>query len=209
MPHKLAQPQSSFILGITGGIGCGKTTVTNQFAALGIDIIDADIVAREVVTPPSSALDSIAAHFGPRVIQADGTLNRAALREIIFADDSSKLWLNDLLHPIIRHSIEQQLQASQSPYVILVAPLLFENQLEKLVDQTLVIDISEAEQIARTCLRDQVDAVQVKAIIASQIPRQQRLDRADHILCNDGDKDRLEAKIKTLHQQFLTFAQAK
>ena len=139
---------------MTGGIGSGKTTIANFFADLGIDIIDADIAARKVVEPKSNALGRISHHFGPQFIQADGTLNRPLLRSRIFSNDTDKLWLNNLLHPLIRQTMLNEIQQSQSPYCLLVAPLLIENNLQSLVQRILVIDISEVEQIKRAVLRD-------------------------------------------------------
>jgi len=134
------------VIGLTGGIGSGKTTIADFFADLGIDIIDADIAARKVVEPKSSALVQISQHFGLQFIQADGTLNRSLLRSRIFSNDTDKLWLNNLLHPLIRQTMLNEIQQSKSPYCLLVAPLLIENNLQSLVQRILVIDISEVSK---------------------------------------------------------------
>ena len=172
------------VIGLTGGIGSGKTTIANFFAGLGIDIIDADIAARKVVEPKSNALVKISQHFGPQFIQADGTLNRQSLRSRIFSNDIDKLWLNNLLHPLIRQTMLNEVQQSQSSYCLLVAPLLIENNLQSLVQRILVIDISEDEQIKRAVLRDPSSKEEIMRIIASQIPRKERMNYADDIIDN-------------------------
>lgn len=176
---------SKMIIGLTGGIGCGKTTVSNFFAELGIDVIDADIAARIVVQPGKDALVAIEQRFGSDIIAADGQLNRAKLRRQIFSQPDDKTWLNNLLHPLIRQEIISQLRTAKSDYCLLVAPLLLENKLDKLVDRVLVVDVDEASQIARTIARDTSSETEVKRIIASQIPREQRLKYADDIIKNE------------------------
>lgn len=200
---------SQFIVGLTGGIGSGKTTVANLFADLGVELVDADIVAREVVAPPSPALAQIAAHFGTDILLADGNLNRALLRQKIFSNESEKQWLNQLLHPLIRQRLLQQLAAASSPYVILVAPLLIENNLQPLVDQLLVVDVDPELQLSRTAKRDQVATSQVVAIMASQCSRQQRLDAASQILNNDLPVATLPVRVAALHQIYSTMAAEK
>jgi len=145
---------AKFVVGLTGGIGCGKTTVANMFAALEVQLIDADIIAREVVEPNTSALTKIKSYFGSTVILPDGGLNRAKLRQIVFSCDENKQWLNQLLHPLIRQSILDKIALSTSIYCILVAPLLLENKLTHLVNRVLVIDIDEKTQLERTLVRD-------------------------------------------------------
>lgn len=173
------------VIGLTGGIGSGKTTVANIFADLGIDIIDADIAARQVVAPESSALIQISKHFGQQFIQTDGTLNRPLLRSQIFANEQDKLWLNSLLHPLIRQTMLTEIQHSKSPYCLLVAPLLIENNLQSLVKRILVIDINEDEQIKRAVLRDPSSKEEIIKIIASQISRKKRLNYADDVIDNN------------------------
>jgi dephospho-CoA kinase len=195
---------SKFIVGLTGGIGSGKTTVANMFASLGVDLVDADIVARQVVAPQSLALRSIAEHFGSQYILNDGTLDRVKLRDKIFTNEQEKHWLNNLLHPLIRTELLQQLQATQSAYSILVAPLLIENKLTQYVDRTLVVDISEQQQINRTMARDHNSKEQVQNIIKSQVSRQQRLVVADDIIDNNPlNLFTLQAQVERLHQFYL------
>ncbi|MEW7865681.1 dephospho-CoA kinase [Aeromonas diversa] len=196
-----------YIVALTGGIGSGKTTVANRFAALGIDIIDADLVARQVVEPGSLALSAIAAHFGSDILDEKRVLNRRVLRERIFANPDEKAWLNALLHPLIREEMMRQCQQATSPYCLLVVPLLVENRLTGLGQRVLVIDVDEAVQIERTCQRDQISQQQAEAILASQANRDERLAVADDVIVNqDRSEAELEHEILTLHQQYLTFA---
>lgn len=198
---------SNFIIGLTGGIGSGKTTVTNFFAELGVDIIDADIIAREVVQVGSPALIAIKNQFGVEYILEDGALNRPLLRQRIFSNEQDKVWLNDLLHPLIREQLISQTKAAKSDYCILVAPLLIENNLHQMVNHVLVVDISEEQQIARTTKRDNNSIQQVKAIIASQACREARLAVADDVINNDESSlDDVKKSVIQLHQQYLTFA---
>jgi dephospho-CoA kinase len=177
---------SQFIVGLTGGIGSGKTTVTNIFAELGIDIIDADIAARIVVEPGSEALVAIAQYFGTEYIDNTGQLDRTKLRSRIFSTPEDKSWLNSLLHPLIRQEILAQIARSTSCYCILVAPLLLENNLQTLVNRVLVVDIEEQSQIERTVARDPSSPEEVASIIASQLPRTERLSFADDIINNEN-----------------------
>ncbi len=177
---------SKLVIGLTGGIGSGKTTITNYFGELGIEIIDADIIAREVVAVNSPALKAIAHHFGNDYLLADGQLNRALLRSRIFSNEADKQWLNNLLHPLIRHNIVEQTKEAKSEYCILVAPLLIENNLLELVDRVLIVDVSETTQISRTLLRDNSSEQEIKAIIASQTNRTARVNAADDIINNDN-----------------------
>ncbi|MCL1078766.1 dephospho-CoA kinase [Parashewanella spongiae] len=199
---------SHFIVGLTGGIGSGKTTVANLFAEQGIDLIDADIVAREVVEPGSEGLAAIVEHFGEHVLQSDGQLDRSALRECIFSQPKQRLWLNECLHPLIRKRMLELIKQSTSAYAVLVVPLLFENGLDSLVDRTLVVDISPELQIKRTQDRDGVDKGQIENIIRSQMPRQQRLDKTDDIIDNQGEIQEIEQTVFALHKQYLSLSKA-
>jgi|TARA_B110000091_G_scaffold187622_1_gene208945 dephospho-CoA kinase len=194
---------AKFIVGLTGGIGSGKTTVANMFADLGVDIIDADLIAREVVQPNSKALIAIAQYFGNDYINEDGQLNRSLLRTNIFSHPDNKLWLNNLLHPLISQNIMSALAVSQSVYCLLVAPLLLENQLDKLVKAVLVIDTSEALQLSRTLSRDTSTKEEVQAIINSQISRADRVAAADHIIDNSNTNfDSVRQQVMTLDGYF-------
>lgn len=198
---------SPWVLGLTGGIGCGKTAVSNMFEQLGITIVDADIIARQVVKPKSDGLNAIVRKFGQSILLRDGTLNRSALRERIFTNTADKEWLNNLLHPLIRNKIHNDLTVAKSPYVVLVAPLLFENGLDKLCNRTLLIDIPQSVQIERTASRDNVSLEQVKAIIAAQMSREDKQKKADDILNNDRALNDVNHDLLTLHKRYLHMAQ--
>ncbi|MCJ2366568.1 dephospho-CoA kinase [Aeromonas dhakensis] len=196
-----------YVVAITGGIGSGKTTVANQFAELGIEVVDADIIAREVVEPGTPALAAIAAHFGADVIAPDGRLDRRQLRERVFTDPQAKGWLNALLHPLIRSEMQRQCAAARSPYCLLVVPLLVENRLTALANRVLVIDVDEATQIERTCRRDGVSREQAEAILAAQASRTERLAAADDVLDNrNGTPEAIKSRIFALHETYLAFA---
>lgn len=198
-----------YVVGVTGGIGSGKTAATERFAAHGIAIVDADVAARVVVEPGTSALTQIAEHFGTKILLADGSLDRAALRKIIFADTQEKAWLEQLLHPLIAAEVQRQLRAATSPYVIFVSPLLVESEQKKFCDRILVIDAPEALQLERTVLRDKNDAAQVQRIIASQASREHRLQFADDVIENTGSLEHLSRQVAALHERYLQLAAAK
>ncbi|UCM61258.1 dephospho-CoA kinase [Aeromonas hydrophila] len=196
-----------YVVAITGGIGSGKTTVANQFAELGIEVVDADVIAREVVEPGTPALATIAAHFGSEVIAPAGQLDRRRLRERVFTDPQAKGWLNALLHPHIRTEMQRQCAAARSPYCLLVVPLLVENRLTALANRVLVIDVDEATQIERTCRRDGVSREQAQAILAAQASRAERLAAADDVLDNqNGTPEAIKSRILALHETYLAFA---
>lgn len=198
-----------FVVGVTGGIGSGKTAATNAFAALGIDIVDADMVAREVVEPGTPALEKIAEHFGESILQPDHSLDRAALRQIVFKDLSEKEWLEKLLHPLIAEEIQKQLQQAKSRYVIFVSPLLAETSQKQFCDHILVIDVPEGIQLQRTIQRDNNSAEQVQRIIAAQVDRKQRLQYADDVIENTGTVEQLQQRVKEMHAHYLIFAEQK
>ncbi|WP_426358418.1 dephospho-CoA kinase [Pseudocolwellia sp. HL-MZ19] len=194
------------VVGLTGGIGSGKTTVANMFNALGVELIDADIIAREVVEPESFALDKIKQHFGDDFIQVDGYLDRTKLRHKVFSSEVDKQWLNNLLHPLIRESILSKISNSSGQYCILVAPLLFENNLTQYVNRTLVIDVAESIQIERTVKRDNSNAKVIESIIASQISRDERLKLADDIIDNSTtDLSLIAKKVNDLNRLYLSY----
>lgn len=195
---------ASWILGLTGGIGSGKSAISAMFEELGIQVVDADIVAREVVEPGSVGLTKITAHFGDEILTTDGSLDRAKLRAIIFADESQKQWLNNLLHPLIRESMLAQLQQATSQYVILVAPLLFENGLDKFCDHTLLIDVPVEVQITRTTARDNISVELAKQIIASQMPRADKQQKATDTLDNNRLLSEVKIDVQKLHEKYLT-----
>lgn len=199
----MGQAANPFVIGVTGGIGSGKTAATDAFIALGINVVDADLMSREVVKPGKPALAAIAEHFGQNILQADGWLDRKALREVIFHDASEKKWLESLLHPLIRQEIITRLQSSESPYTLLSSPLLLETDQHKLCNRVLLIDAPEALQLQRTLERDHSSADTVRAIMASQFSRQQRLDMADDVIVNDTDLASLHNAVLTMHEKYL------
>ncbi len=191
-------------LGLTGGIGSGKSAVAAQFAALGVDVVDADQAARWVVEPGRPALAAIAEHFGEQVLQADGQLNRSALRELIFQSPAERSWLERLLHPLIAAETAQFLANAKPPYAIMVSPLLIESGQYKLTQRILVVDVPEKLQIERTMQRDRLSAEQVRAIMAAQATRETRLSHANDILVNDRDLAWVEQEVERLHAFYLT-----
>lgn len=196
------------IVGLTGGIGSGKTLVSDYFKSLGITVVDADVVSRQVVEPGTEALQKIAAHFGEGMLNADGSLNRRALRNIIFNNPEHKQWLENLLHPLIGMETARQLQASQSAYTIFVSPLLLEIGQDKMTNRVLVVDAPEALQVTRTSQRDNTSPKDVQTIMDTQSSRQKRLEMADDVISNASDIDSLHHKIDDLHQQYLALARA-
>lgn len=194
------------IVGLTGGIGSGKSTVAEQFAKLNVDQVDADQLSREVVQPGSEALQAIAARFGPGILTSTGELNRPALREIVFADEQQRLWLEALLHPLIGQLLQERLQQCQPPYCLLVSPLLLETRQHELVDRVLVVDVSEATQLQRALRRDCSDEDTIRGIMSAQLPRQERLARADDVLDNEPAADTLESRVAALHEHYLKLA---
>ncbi|AEY02831.1 dephospho-CoA kinase [Oceanimonas sp. GK1] len=197
----------SYVVGLTGGIGSGKSTVANLFAERGVDIIDADIIAREVVAPGEPALAAIAEHFGAGVITDRGELDRRALRDRVFGHPQEKDWLNALLHPLIRERMVAACAASTSPYCLLVVPLLVENKLTGLCNRVLVVDVSPEVQLARTVKRDQAVEAQIRAIMAAQASREQRLAAADDVIDNNSpDQTELQSEVMRLHQQYSALA---
>lgn len=197
------------IVALTGGIASGKTTVANWIAQQGIDCIDADVIARQIVEPGQEALSVISNHFGEQILTNDGQLNRRKLREHIFNNPDERRWLENCLHPRIKAQIKAQLSLSTTPYTLLIVPLLIESGLEKLADRVLVVDIDPQEQLKRICQRDEVSLSQAKQIVATQSARQERLNIADDVIYNDGSMDELKQKTISLHRQYLQLAQAK
>lgn len=192
-----------FIVGITGGIGSGKTAVSDRFATYDIDVVDADLCARVVVEKGKPALAEIIQHFGEGIVNAAGELDRALLRQKVFANADDKQWLESLLHPLIADELMHQLNIAKSPYVILASPLLIESQQYLMCDEVIVVDVPEALQVERTMLRDNNDAEQVKRIIASQTGRQQRLEKASIVIENTAGLDKLDHAVAEHHAQFL------
>lgn len=193
------------VIGLTGGIGSGKSTVARLFGDLGVHWVDADDVAREVVEPGTPALARIAEHFGEGILTPEGALNRAQLRGIVFQEPEERVWLEELLHPIIREELIRQLNPEnyQLPYVLLVSPLLLETDQHELVDRIVVIDVPRDVQVERTMARDTNSREQVERIIAAQMSREDRLARADEVIDNDRPLDDVTRQVRELHERLL------
>lgn len=198
-----------YIVALTGGIGSGKTTIANEFAKLGVPLVDADVIARQVVEPNTPALDAIKSHFGKEIISSDGTLNRGRLREIIFSNTDEKNWLNTLLHPLIQQETQKQLEQANYPYVLWVVPLLIENNIYQLANRVLVVDVTPEEQIERTIKRDNISLQQVTNILSSQVSRETRLSYADDVITNHTGDTSITDKVANLHSKYLTLAKIK
>jgi dephospho-CoA kinase len=193
-----------FTVGLTGGIGSGKSTVADSFAARGVPIIDTDVLARALTASEGPALEAIRATFGESVIQADGALDRAALRRRVFADAGARHQLEAILHPLIKHCVERAREQLTAPYVLIVIPLLVETAgYWDLLDRVLVVDCSEDLQIARVMARSGLDRDEVRAIQAAQASRAERLAAADDVIDNSGSQESLDAQVAKLHQRYL------
>lgn len=192
----------TLLVGLTGGIGSGKSTVCALFAELGVPIIDADAIAREIVRPGTPALEEIAGAFGKAALAEDGTLKREVLRATVFGDPGRRRELEGILHPRIRAEIDRRLRRIDSPYCVVCVPLLFEAGWREVVDRALVVDAPPPLQIARTTARDGLTAAAVEAIMRAQAPREARLAQADDVITNDGDLAQLRARVAILHDQY-------
>jgi len=190
-----------YIVGITGGIGSGKTTVSRMFAELGAKVIDADVVSRDLLSPGSPALVEVEQYFGKPLFN-NGVLDRAKLREIIFTNQVARAWLEQLLHPRIRAEIQRQIAEADNACILLSAPLLLESKGYDFVDVVLIVDAPEALQRSRTITRDNVTAEVVANIMAAQMAREDRLMSADIIIHNDADLAHLQRQVAALFQRF-------
>ena len=197
-----------FVVGITGGIGSGKSAVTDYLETKGITVVDADKVARVVVEPGTSGLAVIAEHFGHDILLPDGTLNRAALRKVVFDNPEERKVLEGITHPLIREEIARQLSEAGSPYVVLASPLLLESGQSSFADYVVVVDVPESVQLSRTMTRDDNSEQLVKSIMAVQLDRETRLARSDTSISNEGTLEELHTRVDALHTDLLRRAQA-
>ncbi|SEO74489.1 dephospho-CoA kinase [Aquisalimonas asiatica] len=195
------------IIGLTGGIASGKTTVSDLFAGHGITVVDADVAARRVVEPGQPALSELVEAFGDQIVTADGTLDRQQLRNTAFADEAARRRLEGILHPRIRAFMDEELSRAQGPYAILSVPLLVESNLLDMVDRVLVVDVPDSVQRERLIARDGSTPEQAEAIIAAQTSREQRLRHADDVIDNTRDMTALKQQIETLHQAYIAMAE--
>ncbi|STX51369.1 dephospho-CoA kinase [Legionella busanensis] len=198
-----------FCIGLTGNIGSGKSTAISFFKSLGATVIIADEIARQITAPAQPALQKIIEHFGLSVITSEGQLNRAQLREIIFNNKEERLWLESLLHPLIRQTIENKIKNSQGPYCVIEIPLLTNRKDYPYLDRILVIFASPTMQVNRVVNRDSCSKEQVFAMLATQPQESLRLQLADDILLNDSSLEQLEANIRKLHGKYLQLAYEK
>ena len=191
------------IIGITGGIGSGKSAVTQRFEQHGITVVDADLAARVIVEPGKPALQAIAEHFGDDILLENGALDRAALRSRVFLDEDERSWLEQLTHPLIGQEILDQLEASRSPYTILSSPLLLETSQKGLANCVVVVDVPEEVQLKRAMQRDDNDEAQIRRIMAVQMARADKVERADIVIDNSGSLADLDRRVEELHREFL------
>jgi dephospho-CoA kinase len=199
---------SGFRVALTGGIASGKSTVANLFTALGATLVDTDVLAREVVAPGTALLAEIAAHFGPDILTADGSLDRRKLRERVFADTVERRWLEERTHPAIRALTDQRCEAARGPYCLVAIPLLVETQSKDRFNRVLVVDCEPETQLARLVARDGVTRETALRMLAAQAPREARLAVADDVIRNDGDFPALRGQVEKLHRQYVAAAES-
>lgn len=195
------------MVGLTGGIGSGKSTVAHRFAALGVPVVDADLIARELVEPGTDAYREVLKTFGPAILNPRAGIDRAALRAQVFRDPAARRRLEQILHPAVRSEMERRLHDLASAYCVLAVPLLLEAGQDDLVDRTLVVDAPEAAQISRTCARDGSSVAEVQAILRTQMSRGQRLAAAHDVIHNDTDLESLYRQVDRLHAVYLYLAE--
>lgn len=197
----------TFVVGLTGGIGCGKSCTSQFFSDLGIDVIDTDVIARQLTQPNGSAISLIQNTFGSSVITADGALDRNKMRDLVFANSESRHKLEQILHPLILKAVIRRIKQSQAPYVIVVIPLLFEtNDYNHLIQHILVIDCDEQQQLLRTMERSNLSEQKVRSIMATQVTRETRIQKADDVILNNQDIEYLKAQILLLHHKYLALS---
>ena len=200
----------TYCIGLTGGIGSGKSSAAEIFRELGAGVVDTDAIAHDLTRPGGAALTAIRSQFGAEYIAADGGLDRPKMRRLVFSDPASKKSLEAILHPRIRAESEARIAAAREPYVIIAVPLLLETgAYNALIDRVLVVDCAEEQQVARTMQRSAIIADEVRAIVATQLPRSERLARADDVLHNDADMAALRRQAEALHGKYLALARAR
>jgi dephospho-CoA kinase len=205
----MGNPRKKFLVGLTGGIGSGKSTVADLFASRGVTLVDADVISHELTGPGGGAMSAIEEAFGASVVASDGRLDRAAMRQLAFSDPASRARLQAILHPMIRQASEARIAAATGPYVLSVVPLLVESgNWRQRVDRVLVVDCTEEVQVARVLKRSGLSREEVLAIMASQASRAQRLAAADDVIDNSGQAGALDEQVAVLHQRYLQAAMA-
>jgi dephospho-CoA kinase len=197
----------TFVVGLTGGIGSGKSAAADEFAALGATVVDTDVIAHELTDSGGAAMASIGKLFGPEVVSADGSMDRKKVRERVFADPAAKRKLERLLHPMIREESARRIAAATGPYVVHVVPLLVESpDYRKRVDRVLVVDCPEQTQIERVRARSGLSESEVRAIMRTQVTRAERVAAADDVIDNGGSRESMRKQVAALHQKYLQFA---
>ncbi|MEQ1816036.1 MAG: dephospho-CoA kinase [Nitrosomonas sp.] len=200
----------AFVVGLTGGIGCGKSSASQSFSDLGIDVIDTDVIARKLTQPYGLAINLIRNTFHDALIKADGALDREKMRNLIYSDSDSRLKLENILHPLILNETVQKIAQTQSSYIIVVVPLLFEtDDYNNIIQRILVVDCEERQQVLRTMARSNLSEQQVIAIMTAQVLRKERLQKADDVIINDKDIDSLKAQVIQLHHKYLILSENK
>ena len=195
-----------FTIGLTGGIGSGKSTVANMFRDLGVPVYDTDAIARQLVDPGQPALNEIIDSFGNQILLADGSLDRQKLKQLVFNDEQARLKLESILHPRIKEELLQKINSGKTAYCVAVIPLMLEKNWQSLVDRIVVVDVSEETQVQRASHRDQIPEAMVRKIMESQIDRKSRLAKADDIIDNNGESQSVQARVNTLHKKYLAMA---
>ena len=200
----------TFVVGLTGGIGSGKSAAAEEFARLGATVIDTDTIAHELTRAGGVAVAQVRRLFGDAYIDASGAMDRGRMRELVFADPASKKKLEALLHPMIRAESQRRIDSAKGPYAVLVVPLLIESpNYRRRVDRVLVIDCPEELQLARVRMRSRLSEQEVRRIIAAQVPRSERLAATDDIIDNEGSLDALRRQVQALHERYVALAEAK
>jgi len=196
------------VIGLTGGIGSGKTSAANIFSTLGAGVIDTDEIAHELTQPGGESISAIQQVFGEKYITAEGALNREEVRNLVFNDTDARRKLEAILHPLIRNEVSRRIAFSQAPYLIVVVPLLLETgHYQEIVQRVLVVDCSEGMQISRAAARSGMDEQTIRAVMAVQVSRDERLRQADDVIVNDADLPGLERQVWALHRKYMTLAQ--
>ena len=198
-----------FTVGLTGGIASGKTLVSDLFASLDVPVVDSDVIAREMVAMGSVGLAAITAHFGEQVLDTNGELDRAKMRQLIFSDQSRKLQLENILHPLIMTESKRRIERMVALYAIFVVPLLVDKNLQSTVDRVLLVDTSEDTQIKRLMARDSCSAIQAQSILNNQSSRTQRLKVADDVISNDTDTASVKDQVLVLHEKYRIMGRSK
>jgi dephospho-CoA kinase len=198
-----------FCVGLTGGIGCGKSRAADLFAALGVEVVDTDEISRELTRPGGAAIEPLRQHFGDHFVASDGALDRSRMRKLVFEDDGARKALEAVLHPLIREIARARVQSARTDYSMLVVPLLIETgAYADLIDRVLVVDCDESRQVERTMARSNLSSDEVRRIIAAQATRAVRLEHADDVLDNDDGMEMLESRVRDLHRRYLALAKA-